>query len=68
MHVVDAITRPSEDFGFGWPWVGFQQLKPGTLVGHDRVTEIRVSRRCYAVLPNDEVEVGDDVIYLAVDA
>jgi hypothetical protein len=32
------------------------------------VTEIRVSRRCYAVLPNDEVEVGDDVIYLAVDA
>ena len=68
VHVVETITKPSEDFGFGSPWTGFQQIEPGALVGRDRVTEIRVSRRCYAVLPNDEVEVGDDVIYLAVDA
>jgi predicted deacylase len=68
VHVVETITKPSEDFEFGSRWVGFQQLEPGTLVGRDRVTEIRASRRCYAVLPNDEVEVGDDVIYLAVDS
>ena len=68
VHVVETITKPSEDFGFGAPWTGFQELEPGTLLGRDRVTEIRVSRRCYAVLPNDEVAVGDDVIYLAVDA
>ncbi len=68
VHVVETITKPSEDFGFGSPWTGFQELEPGTLLGRDRVTEIRVSRRCYAVLPNDEVAVGDDVIYLAVDA
>ena len=68
VHVVERITKPSEDFGFGSPWTGFQQLEPGTLVGRDRVTEIRVSRRCYAVLPNEDVEVGDDVIYLAVDS
>jgi succinylglutamate desuccinylase len=68
VHVVERITKPSEDFGFGSPWTGFQQLEPGTLVGRDRVTEIRVSRRCYAVLPNENVEVGDDVIYLAVDS
>ncbi|MBW2508066.1 MAG: succinylglutamate desuccinylase/aspartoacylase family protein [Deltaproteobacteria bacterium] len=67
VHVVERITKPSEEFRFGAPWSGFQQLEPGTLVGRDRVTEIRVSRRCYAVLPNEEVEVCDDVIYLAVD-
>lgn len=68
VHVVETITKPSEEFAFGSPWQGFQQLEPGTLVGRDRVTEIRVSERCYAVLPNENVEVGDDVIYLAVDA
>jgi succinylglutamate desuccinylase len=67
VHVIETITKPSEEFGFGSPWTGFQQLEPGTLVGRDRVTEIRVSRPCYAVLPNEEVEVGEDVIYLAVD-
>lgn len=68
VHVVERITKPSEDFGFGAPWTGFQRLEPGTLVGRDRVTEIRVSQPCYAVLPNLDVEVGDDVIYLAVDS
>jgi predicted deacylase len=67
VHVVETITKPSDEFGFGAPWKGFQQLEPGTLVGRDRVTEIRVSRPCYAVLPNEDVEVGEDVIYLAVD-
>jgi predicted deacylase len=67
VHVVETITKPSDEFGFGASWTGFQQLEPGTLVGRDRVTEIRVSRPCYAVLPNENVEVGDDVIYLAVD-
>lgn len=66
VHVVETITRPSEEFHFGAPWTGFQQLEPGALVGRDRVTEIRVSRACYAVLPNEDVEVGDDVIYLAI--
>jgi succinylglutamate desuccinylase len=67
VQVVETITKPSEEFGFGAPWTGFQELEPGTLVGRDRVTEIRVSRPCYAVLPNEDVEIGDDVIYLAVD-
>ena len=68
VHVVETITKPSEEFHFGARWTGFQQLAPGTLVGRDRVTEIRVSQACYAVLPNLNVQVGDDVIYLAVDA
>lgn len=67
VHVLETITKPSDEFAFGAPWTGFQQLEPGTLVGRDRVTEIRVSRPCYAVLPNEDVDVGDDVIYLAVD-
>ena len=66
-NVVETITKPSDEFGFGAPWKGFQELEPGTLVGRDRVTEIRVSRPCYAVLPNEDVEIGEDVIYLAVD-
>lgn len=68
VHVVERITKPSHEFGFGAPWKGFQRLEPGALLGRDRVTEIRVNRHCYAVLPNERVEVGDDVIYLAVDA
>lgn len=68
VHVVETITKPSADFRFGSPWQGFEVLEPGTLVGRDRVTEIRVTRRCYAVLPNEHVDVGDDVIYLAIDA
>ena len=67
VHVVETITKPSEEFRFGAPWTGFQRLEPGTVIGRDRITEIRVSRPCYAVLPNENVEVGDDVIYLAVD-
>ena len=68
VHVVETITKPSEEFHFGAPWTGFQRLEPGALVGRDRITEIRTSRACYAVLPNADVEVGDDVIYLAVDS
>lgn len=67
VHVVERITKPSQEFAFGAPWAGFQQLEPGTLVGRDRITEVRVNRPCYAVLPNQNVDVGDDVIYLAVD-
>lgn len=68
VHVLERITKPSDEFRFGTAWTGFQELEPGTLVGRDRVTEIRVDRPCYAVLPNENVEVGEDVIYLAVDA
>lgn len=68
VRVVEAFTKPSEDFRFGEPWAGFQRLLPGTLLGSDRVTEIRVSQACYAVLPNDRVAVGEDIVYLAVDA
>jgi len=67
VRVVETITKPSEEFDFGSPWSGFQELEAGTLVGRDRVTEIRVTRRCYAVLPNLNVDVGEDAIYLAVD-
>ena len=67
VQVVERITKPSEEFRFGAPWTGFQELEPGTLIGRDRVTEIRASRTCYAVLPNQDVQVGDDVIYLAID-
>ena len=66
VHVLETITKPSEDFRFDHPWTGFQELQAGTRVGCDRVTEIRASRPCYVVLPNEEVETGDDVLYLAV--
>lgn len=68
VHVVETITRPSQEFHFGAPWIGFQRIEPGTLIGRDRVTEIRAASACYAVLPNEDVAVGEDVVYLAVDA
>ena len=68
VRVVETITRPSQEFHFGAPWTGFQRIEPGTLIGRDRVTEIRAAQSCYAVLPNEHVAVGEDVVYLAVDA
>ena len=67
VRVVETISKPSPEFRFATSLSGFQRLEPGTLLGRDRVTEIRVSEGCYAVLPNEEVEVGEDVVYLAVD-
>lgn len=67
VRVVETITRPSEAFRFSTPWRGFQKLDAGTVLGRDEVTEIRVGRACYAVLPNDTVAVGEDTVYLAVD-
>lgn len=68
VRVVESFTKPSEEFRFGEPFTGFQRLPPGTLLGSDRVTEIRVNQACYTVLPNDQVAIGEDIIYLAVDA
>ena len=67
VRVVETISKPSPEFRFATPLSGFQRLEPGTVLGRDRVTEIRVSEGCYAVLPNEDVEVGEDVVYLAVD-
>ena len=68
VHVVETIAKPSAEFGFSSPWKGFERLESGTVIGSDTVTEVRASQRCYAVLPNEDVDAGQDVVYLAVDA
>jgi succinylglutamate desuccinylase len=60
-----AIKRPSPSFRFEEPIVGMQRLAPGTVIGHGDHVVMSVRNPCYAIMPNDDVPVGDDMLYLA---
>jgi len=60
-----AIKRPSPRFKFVRPLSSMQQLAAGELIGRDEDVALSVQRPCYVIMPNDEVEVGDDMVYVA---
>jgi uncharacterized protein len=60
-----AIKRPSGTFRFERPLRGMQALAPGDLIGHDEHLSLAVRSPCYAIMPNDQVPVGDDMLYIA---
>jgi len=60
-----AIKRPSVSFHFERPLRGMQPLLPGDLIGHDDHLALTVRNPCYAIMPNDQVAVGDDMLYIA---
>lgn len=60
-----AIKRPSVSFRFERPLRGMQPLVPGDLIGHDEHLALSVRNPCYAIMPNDRVAVGDDMLYIA---
>ncbi len=66
VRIAATLTKPSERFRFSTPIEGFQKLSRGTIIGRDDFTELKLVHDCYAVLPNDQVAPGDDVLYLAV--
>ena len=68
VFVRETITKPNAEFKFARPIAGFDKLEANTLIGRDGLIEIRTALDCYAVLPNDNVPVGKDVLYLAVEA
>jgi hypothetical protein len=60
-----AIKRPSASFRFSRPLASMQQLAAGEIIGSDEDITFCAQRACYVIMPNDNVEVGDDMLYVA---
>jgi len=67
LRILGALKRPSARFRFDRPIAGMELLTGGRVLGADEHVEIRVLRDCRAVMPNDRVPVGEDMLYLAVE-
>lgn len=67
LRIHDAIRKPSSRFRFEHPIRGFDRLRSGHVIGHDGLIAVDVRGECTAVLPNDAVEAGDDMLFLATD-
>jgi len=65
LHVLSAIKRPSAGFRFERPLLGMQALQAGQVIGHDEHLTLTVRSPCYAIMPNDTVAVGDDMLFIA---
>lgn len=65
LEVVEIVSRPSEGFKFVRPIRGLQQLEAGEVLAADRIAELRVREACYILMPNDNVPVGRDMVFLA---
>jgi len=67
LRIHDAIRKPSTRFRFDGPIAGFDRLSQGRCIGHDGLIAVDVRGDCTAVLPNDGVDAGDDMLFLATD-
>ena len=65
LRVFASLPKPSEGFRFVRPLEGFERVQEGQLLGRDGEVELRSPADGYAVLPNDAVPVGKNVVYLA---
>lgn len=64
LDVIRALRKPSPDFRFSHPFRGMELLTKGTLIGSDGDIAVSVSEDRYALLPNDRVPVGIDMLFL----
>jgi predicted deacylase len=62
-----AVKRLSASFRFERPLLGMQALAAGDVIGHGDHLLLTVRNPCYAVMPNDDVPVGDDMLYIGED-
>jgi len=60
-----AIKRPSPTFRFVRPLASMQVLEAGDVIGCDDDLVLCAQRRCYVIMPNDAVPVGEDMLYIA---
>ncbi len=63
----DAIKRPSQTFRLASPLTGMHALAAGETIGEDENLVVCARRACYAIMPNDRVPVGSDMLYLAIE-
>lgn len=60
-----AIKRPSAGFRFALAFRGMEAVRAGVLLGSDEHVQLSASRDCVLIMPNDQVAVGDDMLYVA---
>jgi len=65
LHVRAAVKRPSSGFRFERPLAGMERLETGYVIGHDDHLVLAVQKPCHVLMPNDNVPVGDDLLYIA---
>ena len=65
LEIMEIISRPSPGFRFTRTLRGLERLEAGDVFAADRVAELRTRAPCYVLLPNDTVEVGCDMVFLA---
>jgi succinylglutamate desuccinylase len=65
LDLLRPVVRPSHQFRFERPIHGLDHLPAGTVLGREGDRPIRVDEDCYALLPNDTVPPGKDMVYLA---
>jgi len=68
LDVIRALRKPSPEFRFARHLEGLELLSKGTIIGSDGDITVSVSEDRYALLPNDQVPVGIDMLYLAKPA
>lgn len=65
LSMLAAVKRPSSTFKFVRPLASMQRLAKGELIGVDDNLALSAQRDCYVIMPNDNVLVGEDLLYLA---
>ena len=65
LEVTEVLKKPSPSFRFTETIRGLDHLPAGMVVGTDGTVELRLREAAVAVLPNDRVAVGEDLLYLA---
>lgn len=73
VHVFDSVVKTDPGFRFARPLRGFTRLEAGEPLGarpdgSPDPEGPRAPENCWAVLPNDRVVVGDDLLFFARDA
>ena len=66
IRITDVLTKPSPEFRFHEPLTGMARLAAGQTLGEDNNLEFRMKKDCFALMPNDQVPVGIDMLYLGV--
>jgi len=65
LEVTEILKKPSPSFQFARPIQGLTVLEAGDVLGTDGTIDFTLERQCYALLPNEDAHVGDDLVYLA---
>lgn len=65
LEVVHRICRPTLNFRFHRSLRGFDRLSPGELIGEGDGVRLTAANDYHVLLPNGNVSVGEDMLYLA---